>query len=92
MGVPIDVEDPNYTVPPITADWQRCCLAYQGDSVPCDTGCLHCHRMAEVVASEREWAASLLEKRAQVFGDSGRDELLSLAVSIRLRRTSKLTP
>lgn len=52
MGVPIDVEVVGYVAPQVTEDWQRCCLAYQGDTVPCETACLHCHRMGEVVKTE----------------------------------------
>ena len=61
MGVPIDVEVPGYSPPAITEDWQRCCLAYQGDTVPCETACLHCHRMAEVVAAERKRCAGIVQ-------------------------------
>ena len=25
--------------------WQKICLAYQGDTKPCATACLHCHRI-----------------------------------------------
>ena len=43
-------------------DWQKCCLAYQGDTCPCDTPCNHCALMAKVVEGERERCARLVEE------------------------------
>ncbi len=38
--------------PPLTPEGlrQKICLAYQGDTVPCATACLHCHRIARALS------------------------------------------
>jgi len=44
----------------MTTDWQRCCVAYQGGG--CKTPCLHCHRIAEVVKTERQLFIEVLRE------------------------------
>ena len=52
-------------------DWQKCCLAYQGDTEPCATSCLHCARMATVVVAERDRCAAIVQ--AARFDEVDRD-------------------
>lgn len=47
----------------IDACWEKICLAYQGDTAPCPTPCLHCHRIAKALAkpvSDQPYQASFV--------------------------------
>jgi hypothetical protein len=52
-------------------DWQKCCLVWQGDAKPCETSCLHCAKMAEVIETERARCIDILNaaRMGRIDGD-----------------------